>query len=202
MTVTGGVRESLGSAKASSALALDWSWNERSEVPPVVSPRAGIVSRRAPGQSLGGARMVSEGHRVFSRSSSVRISGTLLALLLALTVVGLIPAVFILVWAWGRLELNDEGMRYWPFGGGMAWSDVRRLGVGIKTGTVDRSGPTPLKVSTVHVLLRDAGGRILAVHCANFKDDRELLTALKRRAGVPVEPLKVSFFLSRLSFSD
>lgn len=128
------------------------------------------------------------------------MSTTLLALIFAVTIVGLIPAIFMLAWAWGRVELDDDGLRYRPFGGQMAWADVRRLGVGVKTGTLDRSDPTEISFSTVHVLLRDAPGRTLAVHCANFAEDRALLAEIKRRAGIVAEPLDVSFPFNRLSF--
>ena len=143
---------------------------------------------------------MSGGQRAFPRAGSVRVSTTLLAMIFAVTVVGLIPAALMIAWAWGRVELDDAGIRYRPFGGAMAWSDVQRLGVGIKTGTLDRNDPMEITFSTVHVLLRDAGGRTLAVHCANFEAGSELLNEIKRRAGVTPEPLDVSFPFNRLSF--
>lgn len=82
----------------------------------------------------------------------------------------------------------------------MAWSDVQRLGVGIKTGTIDGNDPMEITSSTVHVLMRDAGGATLAVHCANFADDRDLLVEIKRRTGLTPEPRDVSFLFNRLSF--
>lgn len=136
----------------------------------------------------------------FERARSVRVSSSLLALIFAVTVVGLPPAVLLLVWAWGRVELDDVGLRYRPFGGTMAWADVRRLGIGVKTGTVDRDDPMEITFSTVHALLRDGRGRTLAVHCAGFADGPGLLQELKRRSGVSPEPLEVSFPFNRLSF--
>lgn len=143
---------------------------------------------------------MSGGLRAFPRSVSVRVSTTLLALIFAATGVGLIPAAAMLAWAWGRVEVDETGIRHRPFGGSMAWSDVHRLGVGIKTGTIDRNDPMEITFSTVHVLMRDAGGATLSVHCANFADDRDLLMEIKRRTGLTPEPLDVSFLFNRLSF--
>ena len=145
---------------------------------------------------------MSEGVRVFPRARAVRVSSTLLAGLFAVTLVGLVPALFLLAWAWGRVELDAQGLRHRPFGGGMDWAAVKRLGVGVKTGTIDRSQPHELTFSTVHVLLRDETGRTVAVHCANHEDGAGLLAAVKAAAGVPPEPLEVSFLLNRLSFRD
>lgn len=143
---------------------------------------------------------MSGGARSYPRAGGVRVSTTLLALIFALTGIGLIPAVFMLAWAWGRVDLDEDGLRHRPFGGAMRWADVQRLGVGVKTGTWDRNQPTAVTFSTVHVLLRDGAGRTVAVHCGNHADANALLDDIKRRAGVAPEPLDVSFPFNRLSF--
>ena len=65
--------------------------------------------------------------QVFRRSAPVRVSTTLLAVLFAITVVGLIPAVWMLLWAWGgsssmmpgfAIVRSEEAWR------GPRWSDL------------------------------------------------------------------------------
>ena len=140
--------------------------------------------------------------QVFRRSAPVRVSTTLLAVLFAITVVGLIPAVWMLLWAWGRVELDDAGIRYRPFGGSMAWAEVERFGIGEKHGWFDPGEPTEVKLTTYHLLLRSKAGRRLAVNPLSFMEPNALMTEMVRRVGRRPEALKVSFLFSRLSFTD
>ncbi|MEC7946889.1 MAG: hypothetical protein VX265_04930 [Myxococcota bacterium] len=140
--------------------------------------------------------------RSFARARSVRATTTLLAALFAVTIVGIAPAVAMLLWAWGRLELDDRGIRYRPIGGAMAWAAVERVGIGVKTGMLLAGDPSEHTMSTLHVLLADRSGRVLAVPCSGFEHGAALLAEIQRRAGVEPEELSVSFFLNRLSFAD
>lgn len=140
--------------------------------------------------------------RSFVRVRSVRISTTLLAALFAVTVVGIAPAVVMLLWAWGRLELDDRGIQYRPIGGAMTWAAVERLGIGVKTGILLADDPSEHTLSTLHVLLADRSGRVLAIPCSGFEQGAALLAAIKTRTGLEPEKLTVSFFLNRLSFGD
>jgi hypothetical protein len=144
--------------------------------------------------------MVSGSVYAFRRSGAVRYSSTLLALMLAVTLVGLIPAVWILLWAWGRVEIDDAGIRYRPVGGTMDWAEVDRFGMGCKTGRIDPDDP--LGLTTYHLLLRSTAGRTLAVNPLSFAESTALLTEVKRRVGRKPEELKVSFLFQRLSFRD
>lgn len=139
---------------------------------------------------------------VYPKTSSVRVSTVLLALVVGITVVGLPVSVWLLLVALGTATLDDTAIRVSPLGGTMRWSDVARFGVGFKTGQLDRGQGTPLRTRSVHLLLQDASGRQVTVHTTNYARSRALLDDIKRRVGRAPERLEVSFLLQRLSFAE
>ena len=139
---------------------------------------------------------------VYTKTSAVRTSSLLLALLFGVTVVGLPVAVWLVAVARGSVSLDADGIRVTPGRGSMPWAAVRRFGIGRKSGALDPDSASPMRFTTVHLLLQDETGRTLAVHLHNYRRAPELFERIQDQVARPPEPLLVSFLLQRLSFRE
>ena len=137
---------------------------------------------------------------VYCKQRSVRIATWMFAVMVAVTVLGLPIAVWLMVVAQRRVEVDEHSIAIVPFGRRMHWKDVRRFGIGWKTGKFDRTDT--LTITTMHIILKNTQGQSMVIHASNLIEGRALLNETKLRSPVPPETLKTSFFLQRLSFTQ